>query len=387
MKNIPIYLVYYTIPAIAFVWRQLFNKALNFELIYIALFGVLSLFCCRKQSHTFGHFFFVFAFICYCIAVFFMPAFLNEDTIWRTFAIDMKWLFYIALAYGWVKIFGAPDVKIIYKGAIFLAIILLINNLFFTVANLRYSRYYKLIAECNYDALLIVLGFIMKPTHKYSLKEIFLFVGSIFFSGSLTGSLAIVGVILFQYLRNISLKNIFRIVIFSMPCTAFLYWLIHWKYSANGFDLYKIDRFIFFAQAWEFLKDMSVSQFLFGFTPGVSLDETLVIPEFAPYLNIFWGLNALSEGVYPFYFHSSYIREILVLGVTLFLCINGFFFYCLSPKRDLSLSLLAVVYFIFATSLSVFTITNGAFMFFFIFFSLIEHGRLSDDESKQIKNV
>ena len=149
----------------------------------------------------------------------------------------------------------------------------------------------------------------------------------------------------------------------SIPCVAFLYWLINLKYSLDNFDLYQVDRFIFYAQAWEFVRQMSITQFIFGFTPGVSLNEAFIIPEFAPYVKIFCDINSFVEGVYPFYFHASYIREILTLGVPLFLGINGCFLYFLFQKYNLTLNLLAVTYFVFATSLSIFTITNGAFLF------------------------
>ena len=382
MKNLPVYLIYYIIPIISFGYRQLYNTNLNFEFIYILLLGILSFFFCNKILGSLFHIFFCYIFLCYCLGVFFIPALLNENTVWRAFAIEMKWFFYIILAYGWITKFGVPESKIIYKGATFLSVILVINKLLFTFVNMKYSRYYELIAECNYDVLLVVLGFIMKPSHKYSWIEIFLFIGSIFFTGSLTGSLAIVGILACQYARNISIKNIFRVILLAIPCVAFLYWLINLKYSLDDFNLYQVDRFIFFAQAWEFVRQMSITQFIFGFTPGVSLDEAFVIPEFVPYVKIFCNMNSFAGGVYPFYFHASYIREILTLGIPLFLGINGCFLYFLFQKYNLTLNLLAVTYFIFATSLSIFTITNGAFLFFFIFFSLIRQYRISYYETK-----
>ena len=126
---------------------------------------------------------------------------------------------------------------------------------------------------------------------------------------------------------------------------------------------YSIDRFVFFAQAYESFKTLPWWQKLLGSTLGCSLPEETILPDFYSYVFRFEEMNNI-RGLYPFTFHATYLRLLFLLGLPLTISILLYLFIRFFKENRMDVKLFIIVFMLFSTSLSTMTITNGGLMLF-----------------------
>lgn len=190
-----------------------------------------------------------------------------------------------------------------------------------------------------------------------------MFVIATLMTGSRTGCMVMFVLLSYLFCRK---KPI--VILLLLPFgIIYFYFLL---FVRDSLDPESIDRYIFFYQSYLYFSDVDVLSFLFGVSPGISLDMP-VLPSFEWYINNFEEMNNII-GIYSFYFHSAYIRFAIVWGVPICFLVFIYFFVRFFKIQYLPLKLLLIVIFLQSISLSTFTLTNVSFILFLVFFIMLK---------------
>ena len=296
-----------------------------------------------------------------------IPLLFNSNVLLYPWAMDCKWIVYLLFVVLWINKYGLPEGQVIYNG-----------SLFFSKVYILYSIYLLLIGdlgregilmETNYDGFMILMGFCLIDLYKHNKRDWLIFIIATFFTLSRTGFVSLILLLVYRIAR----KNIF----YLLPIIPVAVGIVYFAIMLRGLDsVNNLDRFVFFHQAFQYLSETSIWYFFLGSTPGVSLNMS-VVDGFQWYIDNFEELRSLI-GIYPFYFHSIYLRLVMtwgIIGFLLYFCffVKKFFLSSFLPMRYFSLLIL-----IQSISLSVMTIQNVSVLFFMMLFILMS-------EEKQYK--
>lgn len=131
-----------------------------------------------------------------------------------------------------------------------------------------------------------------------------------------------------------------------------------------------IDRYAFFYQVIIFFQSSDLNTFLFGVYPGIGLDIS-VLNEFSWVVDVFEENNDII-GVFPFYFHATYIRMALTWGVPFLFISLLYLLVCFFSIQYLPLKLFVLIVILFSTSMSILTLTNVSFVLFLSLFIMLD---------------
>ena len=104
--------------------------------------------------------------------------------------------------------------------------------------------------------------------------------------------------------------------------------------------------------------------------PGIGLDIS-VLNEFSWVVDVFEENNDII-GVFPFYFHATYIRMALTWGVPFLFISLLYLLVCFFSIQYLPLKLFVLIVILFSTSLSILTLTNVSFVLFLSLFIMLD---------------
>jgi hypothetical protein len=262
------------------------------------------------------------------------------------FLMEMKPLFYLFFSLLWFYIFGLPSEKSFKYFGLVLSIIFiadfLIEGLILNQGIMRVRGS----GEPNYDAMLLGISYILS-INEFDIANLVILVG-IAATFSRTSILAILVVILL--FQKISFQ---KFVILATGSLILAYTFIVRNLS---FEIQTMDRFWMWKTLGDVIKTNGVG-LLFGFPIGIRLPFTMPLnlrvlwtsQEYA------WGLT----GIFPYNFHSMWIRFILSLGLpfvvilVILSCI-----YLLKYKNDHILIALLFFILIEGLSMGVFYLSN-----------------------------
>lgn len=362
LKDLPIYLVYYIFPFISIPFRILENRGVNYEIIWILLFLVSTLCVNRMMKKNFLIILLCLFFIVvykYVYPFFYIS---GEDVYLKALIIDGKWIFYLILALLWVNNIGLPRKETLYNAGVFFSKIFIIYSMYiFSVWG--YDARPGILGEANYDGLLMLLPFCFINDMGGKYKDYILFFVAIVCTGSRTGIIAV----LFLVLLILKYKcPKFLIVAVPVVLSLMVFIFIFRGYSS----IETIDRYAFFYQAIIFFQSSDLNTFLFGVYPGIGLDIS-VLNEFSWVVDVFEENNDII-GVFPFYFHATYIRMALTWGVPFLFISLLYLLVCFFSIQYLPLKLFVLIVILFSTSLSILTLTNVSFVLFLSLFIMLD---------------
>lgn len=302
--------------------------------------------------------------IVFSILKYMCPIVLGTGIVWRALFIDYKWIYYMLISIIWIQCYGSIRIEYFYRigrcFAIYYIIYIIVHSIF-QHGYTRSSGY--MFDECNYVIYMALIPYCFKSGGKKLTRDDWIFIIASVLSWSKTGVVS--GVVLALYKRY----EAFRFKWLIWMCVPLIGMLYFWLYFyRNGVvSIGDIDRVIFFAQFWEYIKHASIWELLLGTNPTVPMKIPL-IPAFAWYIQEFESINHIS-GAFPFYFHSTYIRLFLVWGIpltlTLLLWIRRLYLKCdYEPLKKL-----IVLFVLESLSLSTLSLVNVSIVFYLAFFT------------------
>lgn len=370
--NAPIWFVYYVFPLISIVGRLLGHR-INYEPFWILLFllfPVLSVKTRIKEKKII----FIALFIWIVILKYLIPFIFNtESLIIKPYFIELKWIIYIFLAIGWTTFVGIPDKQRIYNGGKFFAYIYIIYNIFKIIYTGNYERVI-ILDEANYDGFLLLIPFCFIFENKINKIDFFVFFIATILTGSRTGCMAFLVITLYYKFRN----HLFLILL-SVPILLLFLLLILYLRNTNSIE--NIDRFIFFYQAYIYFQSTSWYNVLFGIPPGTQLD-IYVIPQFEWYVNHFNNINNI-VGVYPFYFHSAYIRLAMIWGIPSIIVLMFILTYRFFSCKYIPLRMLILLILLQSISLATHSLTNVSFIIFITYIIMVKQSNRINKYAKK----
>ena len=141
----------------------------------------------------------------------------------------------------------------------------------------------------------------------------------------------------------------------------------------RGEGVQNMDRFVYWQQAIVYFKETTIANILLGATPGVSL-KMQILPEFVWNMENFEEMRNL-QGVFPFMFHSTYLRLAITWGVIGALLYFATLAYNFFKGKYVPLRLLCLLTLIQSFSLSALTLQNVSFLLFVLFFSSWQYNK------------
>lgn len=369
--NFPIYLSYMYFPLLSLLLKVM-GTSINYDVIWVVVFF---LFCIARKRKI--HMVIPFAFLIILFLLKYISPFIfatNVDV--KALVMDGKYMFYIIFVYLWLNEYKDVSLREIYRSILFfskLYIVFTITRLFL-LPNIDRDG---ILMESNYDGFMILLGLCLVDVVKGKRIDLFIMSFATFCTFSRTGIICLL--ILLSY--KIVMKNIFQLI-WAIPMLVLVIWV---AISIRGDESVEhLDRFIFFEQAWVYFCETDMVNLLFGSPPGMSLNMT-VIPEFEWYINHFEEGKKL-VGIYPFYFHSTYLRLAFTWGVLVAISFLYFLFYKIVKSKLISVRYLYILVLIQSVSLSSLTIPNLSIMLFFTFALLIREEKIYCDLLNKKRN-
>lgn len=271
--------------------------------------------------------------------------------------MDGKWMIYLITAILWLSIVGSPKIIHVYKYCIFFCLIYIAKALYM-IGTGTLSRA-GVLMEANYDGFMILIVYCFRdaiPNRKTWWDWVMILATLLTFSR--TGWISFFLIIAYKAFR----KNI----LYFAALVPIVMVLASWGAELRGESAHNLDRFVYWTQAINYFQNTSVDNVLLGATPGIPL-QVEVMPEFAWTVEKFEDMHALN-GIFPFMFHSTYLRLAITWGVVLAL-LYPFALVKIFLKTDfIPLKQLCIITLIQSFSLSALTLQNVSFLLMTTFF-------------------
>lgn len=219
-----------------------------------------------------------------------------------------------------------------------------------------------ILMESNYDGFMILMGFCLIDKYKGSKIDWLIFIFATLLTFSRTGLVAMILMLIYRAVR----RNILYIVPLVPIFIGFIFLVVYFRGHES---IENFDRFVFYNQAFVYFSETSIWNVLLGSTPGVSLKMS-IDGVFQWYIDVFEDLRNL-RGIYPFYFHSTYLRLALTWGILGFLAYSFFFIYKFLSSKIISMRYFCLLILVQSISLSVLTLQNVSVLFFMMLLLLI----------------
>lgn len=362
INSLPIYILYYFFPFVSILCKQMGMELPNYEPFWILLL-VVSPFIACKWSIKKRHFIFLSVVMIAILFKYVVPIlYVSDDRIvYRALIMDGKWFIYLLWVVLWINLIGYPPVKVFYKAGIFFSKLFIIYSIFLFVKNGLDIRP-GIIDEANYDGLMILIPFCFVKTVKGCLKDYIIVILATLCTGSRTGIVSLVFVLSIIVLdTRPKLIGLFVPLVIGLVISIFTF---------RGFkSIETIDRYVFFEQAAVYFQHTDINKILFGTFPGVSLNMP-VLRSFGWYIREFEGKNDII-GIFPFYFHSTYIRLAMTWGLPTLFSILVYLVVVFFRVRYLPLKLLIAIVLLQSVALSTMTLTNVSAILFLSIFAAI----------------
>jgi hypothetical protein len=330
------------------------NKEI-YDYVWIGLLGFIVFKSCFKSKLRIYRPFFIFISIISILVCFkyVIPHLFPQQIILRAAIMDGKWVIYLLLSIMWINSYGTPTLNHIYKAGLFFSILYIIVALIRIITG-KITRE-GILMESNYDGfmILMVYCFIDEIKHKNKWSH-WIFIFATFCTLSRTGIASLFAILFFK-----AAKKRPTLLLFLIP---FFIIIIFIGFSIRGESAENLDRFIYFSQAFLYFQNTDIMNILVGNTPGVSLHMP-ILPAFEWTISNFENMRNLN-GIFPFYFHSTYLRLAFTWGVIVSMAFLIFFTKKFFSTKYKPLKWFCLLTLIQSFSLSTLTLPNVSVLFF-----------------------
>jgi len=297
---------------------------------------------------------------------YFLPWLYNERLSAKASMMDGKWTVYAIFAVLWVNLYGYPTIEKMYKYCVFFSIVYIANALFAIVTGDDIERT-GLLMESNYDGFMILMIYCFSTEVMNRKKwEDGVLLAATFLTLSRTGfaSLFVIWIVR-------SMKKNTSLLILVVPIILAM---VHFGVAMRGIEsVYHLDRFVYWEQAFVAFKHEDFWAYVFGNIPGKSL-EMPVIPEFSWTIDMFGEMKNL-RGIYPFMFHSTYLRLAFTWGIPVAILFAVYLIRKYFKSKYMPLKLLCLITLIQSFSLSSLTLPNVSVLLFICFMLALRNER------------
>lgn len=362
IKNIPIYLVFYIFPIFALVFN-----IFSYDYVWIGLLGCTIIGNCFKIKFKLSRSHFIFLFILFFLisCKYIIPHLFIQNIILKAAIMDGKWVAYLLLAILWINFYGYPSLDKIYKAGFFFSVLYIIVALIRIVTG-NISRN-GILMEANYDGFMILMVYCFIDEIKNKSKWAHcIFILATFCTLSRTGIASLFAILFFKLLKQKTFLLFLLIPLFIG--------IIFLGFSIRGESAENLDRFIYFSQAFLYIKNADTINILGGTIPGISLSMP-VLPEFEWTLSNFENIRNLN-GIFPFYFHSTYLRLVFTWGLIATIAFILFFIKLFFTSKYEPLKWLCLLTLIQSFSLSTLTLPNVSILFFLLIMFALKQQQL-----------
>lgn len=362
MKDIPIKLMFYIFPFFSILAFHSGKGMLNYDFFWVFAFLFILVVTPIKKLKK-KYFTIIITLVVLLIIKYFIPSIIYSDIQLKPLVMDAKWFVYLIFSYLWINKFNYPNPDVIYKGSRFFSILYIIYFVIkYIILEYDVARD-GILMEANYDGFMILIGFCLVDSCSKNKKiDNIFFVLATLLTLSRTGLASLITLILYKNAR----KNILYLIPIIPVFLGMLYIAFQLRGESSAANL---DRFVYLSQFYVLISSSDFANLLFGFTPGLSLN-TIILPSFEWTVSLFENMHNI-EGVFPFYFHSTYLRLVLSWGITGLIFYLSFFVYHLFKASYMPLKLLCLLTLIQSFSLSALTIQNVSILLLISFIVML----------------
>lgn len=277
--------------------------------------------------------------------------------------MDGKWFLYLFAALLWIDIYGTPRIEKVYKYCVFFCIIYICKALYMLFTN-SLSRG-GVLMEANYDGYMILIVYCFSDVVRKKRWWNWVITLATLLTFSRTGWCAFFAINMYKLYK----KNMLYAVCF-IPIILLL---VYYGEMIRGESARNMDRFVYWTQAYIYFHNTNFTNILLGTMPGVQL-KMEILPEFMWTVELFENMRNL-KGVYPFMFHSTYLRLAFTWGIplaTLYLLflVKKILYGKYSPLKNL-----CIITIIQSFSLSALTLQNVSFLLFVCFLLALQNDK------------
>lgn len=358
-REFPFWAMFCLFPLISIVvWQTTGNQVVNYDIFWIPFCAVLSVYALLYRKLILKGQVKVYLVIGTLVFLKYIVPWNHESISLTASLMDGKWLIYLFTAIVWLNCFGSPRIERLYKYCIFFCFIYTAKAIYMILTG-QLSRS-GVLMEANYDGYMILMVYCFSDVvkgKKWWWNAIIILTTLLTFSRTGWASFfAIMALKLFK-------KNILYVILL----TPIVLVLIEVGADLRGESARNMDRFVYWEQAIIYFRETSISNVLLGSTPGVSL-KMHILPEFMWNMENFEEMRNL-QGVFPFMFHSTYLRLAITWGVIGALLYPVTLVYIFFRGKYIPLKLLCLLTLIQSFSLSALTLQNVSFLLFVLFIS------------------
>lgn len=361
INDYPIKLLFYVFPFISIISFFIGIRIVNYDIFWIAFF-LFIIINCRKFKIIKGHYYFLLTILLLTFIKYIIPIPFIKDIYAKALIMDAKWIIYLIISILWVNRFGFPNISVIYKGGIFFAKLYILFSIYIFLVY-GFDRRFGILNEANYDGFMILIPFCFIQEMKGTKKEYLIFIIATLCTLSRTGIACLLIITFYQILKTKPYYIIFAFPLLLLAVAGAF--MLRGGHSSNN-----LDRFLFFAQAYMFFSENGLSSICLGSIPGKSLDMS-IIPAFQWHIDTFENMHNI-KGIFPFYFHSAYLRIALTWGLPITLITITAIILTFFKSPTIGLKKLCILILIQSISLSTLTLANVSILLFLTFLSAIK---------------
>lgn len=368
-RDLPIWLMFCVFPFVSIFAWGMGKGEVNYDYVWVLAFIVLLIYIVLKEKIKLKkkHLYFLITLFFLVILKYILPWMYDSHLSLTASIMDGKWIVYLVLAILWIDIFGYPSINKMYKAGVFFSVIYILKALY-VISTGQLSRGGVLL-EANYDGFMILMVYCFREQiNKKKKWEVWVLILATFLTFSRTGIFALFAI----WFTNIMRKNVLLLI----PVVPIMLSIAYLGFTMRGADSAgNLDRFVYWHQAYILFNQSDLAELLFGYTPGESLNVP-ILPEFSWTVNLFEEMRNLN-GVFPFMFHSTYLRLAIIWGIPIALFFALFLLVRYLKSSQEPMKQLCIITLIQSFSLSSLTLPNVSLLFFMLFLTAMHQEYLA----------
>jgi len=358
-RDLPIWLMFCIFPFVSIFAWGMGKGEVNYDYVWVLVFIVLLIYIALKKKIRLKkkNIYFLIVLLFLVVLKYILPWIYDSHLSITGSIMDGKWIVYLVLAILWIDMFGYPSINKMYKAGVFFSIIYILKTLY-VISTGQLSRGGVLL-EANYDGFMILMVYCFREQINNKKKwEVGVLILATFLTFSRTGIFALFAIWFAKIMR--------RNVLLLIPVVPVMLGIAYLGFSMRGADSAgNLDRFVYWQQAFILFNQSDLVELLFGYTPGESLNVP-ILPEFSWTVNLFEEMRNLN-GVFPFMFHSTYLRLAIIWGIPIALFFALFLIVRYIKSSQEPMKQLCLITLIQSFSLSSLTLPNVSLLLFMLF--------------------
>ena len=320
IRNVPLLIAYIIFPAVSIIGNLFFTNYLRqwIDVLWLVMLVLSFIVLANRQTlkSSMGVFAATSIFLAYMFGSAFYVTFEISSLI--TFLVGFKCAFLLFVSIGIAAAFGIPDRSAFLSYGVLLAILLIFGCVVEMIMAGQVIRPDPT-GEINYEAALLILSLIVADINKIKRCQWLAILIAILFSMSRTALIVLVVISFIKF--RIGLTKQFILLI---AATTFFFA----SYLMRGLEIdsyEQIDRFWMWLTWFEAMDSASLTQFLFGFGPGVALPVD--VPKQLTWLWENQQEITNTHGIFSYNFHAFWARFSIDYGVLAAILLLSFCIY------------------------------------------------------------